>query len=188
MQKKEKLMSLCSEIYFLRHLKTINNDLQIISGQSDSNIVCKDLTIPLEPCKFDKIYCSPSSRCKETLAFFKEKIASAHDIVFDKHLLERHMGDFEGMRKEKVALMYPDFFIDGMFDVFKTPPKGESYDCFKERVENFYNKYISNDCKILICSHNQTLKMLRLLILKKRVTHEEWKRYSFKNGELVKIR
>ena len=65
---------------------------------------------------------------------------------------------------------------------------GGSYDCFKERIENFYNKYISNDCKIFICSHNQTLKMLRLLILKKRATYEEWKRYSFKNGKLVKIR
>lgn len=50
--------------------------------------------------------------------------------------------------------------------MFEVPPQGEDYEHFKERVEDFYNESlcIDDDLNILICSHNQILRLLRLLI------------------------
>ncbi len=181
-------MKLYSNIFFLRHLKTLNNDLCIISGQSDSEIIDIDCTL-IDMRKFDKIYCSPSLRCVRTIELLGNQSNLVSGIVYDKRLLERNMGVLEGMLKEEGRNKYSGLFKERMFNVFKTPPQGESYECFKERVKDFYNDYlcIKESNNILICSHNQTLKLLRLLILDKDITYQSWAEYSFKNGELTEI-
>lgn len=181
-------MKLYSNIFFLRHLKTLNNDLHIISGQSDSEIMDIDCTL-IDMSRFDKIYCSPSLRCIRTIEQLGSRSNSTRGIIYDKRLLERNMGSLEGILKEEGKNKYPSLFKQGMFDVFKTPPYGESYECFKERVHDFYNEHlcIKKNNNILICSHNQTLKLLRLFVLEKDVTYQSWKEYSFKNGELTEI-
>ena len=49
-------MKLYCNIFFLRHLKTKNNILHIISGQSDSEIVSENY-MKEDFNKFDRIYC-----------------------------------------------------------------------------------------------------------------------------------
>ncbi len=178
-----------NNIFFLRHAKTLNNDLCIISGQSDSNIISEDY-LKIDFNYFDKIYCSPSLRCIDTLDILNCMPFSICNVLYDKALLERNMGHLEGMLKIDGLSKYPDLFTNGSFDVFKTPPQGESYKTFKNRVYCFYNDCLNtNDqLNILVCSHNQTLKLLRLFILNKKVTHETWLEHSFKNGEIEKIR
>ena len=181
-------MKLYSSIFFLRHLKTLNNDLCIISGQSDSEIMDTNRHL-IDMNRFDKIYCSPSLRCVNTIELLGNQSDTVSNIMYDKRLLERNMGSLEGMIKEEGKKKYSELFREGMFNVFKTPPQGESYECFKERVKDFYNDYLllQESNNILICSHNQTLKLLRLLVLEKDVTYHSWAEYSFQNGELTKI-
>lgn len=181
-------MKLYSNIFFLRHLKTCNNDLCIISGQSDSEIMDTNRHL-IDMSRFGKIYCSPSLRCVKTIELLGNQSDTASNIIYDKRLLERNMGSLEGMTKEEGEKKYTELFREGMFNVFKTPPQGENYECFKVRVKDFYNDYlcVQESNNILICSHNQTLKLLRLLILEKDVTYQSWAEYSFQNGELTEI-
>lgn len=181
-------MKSCNKIFLLRHLKTINNDQGIISGQSDAtlmqvNPLKTDLSI------FDKIYCSPSIRCKKTIESLEQKSLLYNKVTYDERLLERNMGKFEGMSKIKCKEQHPDLFYKDSFDVFGTPPNGESFENFKTRVEEFYNDHLITDANlnILICSHNQTLKLLRLIILEKEITEQTWLDYSFDNGEIIVI-
>lgn len=153
----------CYNIYFLRHLKTKNNELQIISGQTDSDIICKDYPLLVQQ-TFDKIYCSPSPRCVKTLDVL---VKDAKGVIYDNRLVERYMGELENLTRKEAAEKYPNLFMNEKFDLFKMPPNGENYEDFKSRIEEFYNECIRSDEKILVCSHNQTLKMLRLIVLKK---------------------
>lgn len=175
-------------IFFLRHLKTRNNDLHIISGQSDSEIVDENYAKE-DFNKYDKIYCSPAVRCKKTIDLLACSAFCTDNIIYDERLLERGMGDLEGVSKKKIITDYLELFVNGSFDVFQTPPNGESFQSFKKRVNNFYLEIfnINMPLKILICSHNQTLKLLRLLILKKEITYQTWSDYSFKNGVIDEI-
>lgn len=181
-------MKSCNYIFFLRHLKTLNNELHIISGQSDSELIKTDC-LQIDLSRFNKIYCSPSQRCIRTVELLGNQSDAIRSIVYDKRLLERNMGCLEGMIKKEGENKHTELFREGVFDVFKTPPQGESYECFKKRVENFYNEYLSErrGDNILICSHNQTLKLLRLLMLAKDITYQSWSEFSFENGKLTEI-
>lgn len=163
--------------------------MNIISGQSDSEIIKKEYAT-VDLMNFDKIYCSPSIRCQKTLEILGNNSLSAEKIVYDNRLLERDMGHFEGLSKTECKKMYPKLFMNGAFDVFQTPPQGESYEKFKKRVSSFYDEILkpSNQLNILVCSHNQTLKLLRLLILGKNITYKTWMEYSFENGEFSKVK
>lgn len=178
-------MTSYADVYFLRHLKTINNKLNIISGQMDSDVIQTNyLTINFSD--FDRIYCSPLTRCKKTLEILGERTYDASKIIYDNRLSERNMGMLEGKLKNNEELSYPELFIEGSFDVFQTPPYGESFEVFYKRVRKFYNEIICVNLEkdILICAHNQTLKLLRLLIMQKEITYESWSECSFENGKL----
>lgn len=177
-----------NSIVFMRHLKTLNNSLHIISGQSDSEIIRTEYD-KADLSKFDRIYCSPSARCIDTINLVNNNLLHTNNVIYDERLLERDMGCLEGVSKIKCEIVYPDLFINGAFDVFKTPPQGESYRCFKARVRSFYDEYLykKREASVLICSHNQTLKLLRLLLLDKEVTFTSWLEYSFGNGKLDEI-
>lgn len=182
-------MEIYNNIFFLRHLKTSNNDFGIISGQSDSEIIDTSRRL-IDMSRFDKIYCSPSLRCVKTIELLgSQSYTVSSNIVYDKRLLERNMGNLEGMKKEEAKKKYSELFKEAAFNVLKTPPQGESYECFKKRITDFYNEYLceSKSDNILVCSHNQTLKLLRLVILKKYITFHSWVEYSFQNGELTII-
>lgn len=181
-------MELCKQIFLLRHLKTVNNDLHIISGQSNSEIIKTECT-KVDMSRYDKIYCSPLLRCKKTIELLAKESIDTSEIFYDKRLIERDMGELEGISKRESIYKYPDLFIEGGFNVFQTPPKGEDFKCFKYRVKEFYNEYLCTNEKesILICSHNQTLKLLRLLFLKKEITYQSWMEYSFRNGEIEEL-
>ena len=179
-------MNTYHKIVFLRHLRTLNNDCQIISGQSDSKVVSHNC-VELDLKKFDDIYCSPSPRCRETLKIMNEHDPDLVNVIYDTRLLERDMGCLEGMTRAEAQDRYSDLFTDNRFNVFKTPPDGESFEIFENRVREFY---VEKLCKtrnqyVLVCSHNQTLRLLRLMILKKSVTCQSWLEYSFDNGQPI---
>lgn len=176
-------------IYFLRHAKTEYNYQNIISGQSDSPITCKPVLLSSKQ-QFELIYSSPSKRCIETISYLENSTTTPK---YDDRLLERYMGTFEGKSKENLKIDFPNLFKETNkklnFNLFETPPKGESYDCFYERVYSFYQECIvpNNSKNILICSHNQTLKMLYFIYTKTPLTFDSWMRINVPNGKIIAI-
>ena len=182
-------MKLCDNLFFLRHLRTENNANNVISGQSDARII-QEASYQIDLNLFDKIYCSPSLRCIETIKLIDNNFDGLNNIVYDRRLLERSMGLLEGLPKSESKRKYPELFLRGAFNVFRTPPQGECFESFQQRIQEIYNDLLNENRQrnILVCSHNQTLKLLRLMVLDKEVTQQSWIEFSFKNGVITQIK
>lgn len=177
-------------IYFLRHQKTVNNKLGKISGQADSPILCENIYIE-NSCiikQLDSIYSSPSQRCLDTLQCIPNFTIIPN---IDKRLLERKMGDFENFSRKELYEKYPEYFenIDGniRFRFKLTPPNGESFSEFKERISSFCKEEIlpNKNRNILICSHNQAMKMMYFVLAGIQPSEKTWKNINFPNGKIV---
>lgn len=177
-------------IYLLRHQATYNNELGLISGQADSSIlretICKGNVDIIK--NIEVVYSSPSQRCIDTLRLVPElKVLP----IIDKRLQERNMGDFENGSRQNLSQEFPAFFrnIDGQicFRFELTPPNGESFLEFKERIDSFCLEEIipRQECNILICSHNQAIKMMYFVLKGILPTKETWNRINFPNGEII---
>ena len=173
-----------SQIYFLRHFLTENNKNNIISGQSDSSICINKYDV-YEKKMFDYVFCSPSLRCKETINTVSKLGIEWKQIEYDERLYERNMGDLEGTRRDYASKKYPDLFRNRKFIVQCTPPNGETFFDFYERLYSFYSDIIDRKLRgnILICSHNQSLKMLYYIIFDMKITQQSWETLKFSNGK-----
>lgn len=177
-------------IYFLRHQKTVNNEFGVISGQADSPILVENIyTEKDDMVKYiDAIYSSPSQRCLDTLQYIPELPMSP---TIDRRLLERKMGDFENFSRKELYKEYPDYFenTDGKiwFRFELTPPNGESFSEFTERISSFCKEVIlpNKERNILICSHNQAMKMMYFVLEGIQPSEETWKRVTFPNGKII---
>lgn len=171
--------------FFLRHLKTSNNTRKLINGRS--------LTQPIEneryisnPHNIDIIYCSDALRCRQTIDCYL-KTNQTVPIQYLKLLYERDMGSWEGKLKSFIVNNSPELFINGKFRLFLTPPSGESYIVFKNRVSEFLKLLNNENGNILICSHNQFLKMLFLSLNNTIITQEIWNSINFPYGEILSL-
>lgn len=180
-------------IILLRHQKTINNYSGFISGQSDSPILEKSLHVKNSDIAkhMDVIYSSPAQRCLDTLQHIQN--LPIIPTIIDKRLLERNMGDFESRPRKQLFRQYPDLFrnINGkiLFRFELTPPHGESFSDFSKRISSFCKEVIfaNKERNILICSHNQTLKMMYFILLGIEPSEENWMQTSFPNGQCIPI-
>ncbi|MFR5989764.1 MAG: histidine phosphatase family protein [Faecalibacterium prausnitzii] len=72
--------------------------------------------------------------------------------------------------------------------MFATPPKGESYDAFYQRVSRISQRLFELPYHtVLICSHNQFLKMLYFNINQLPVTSSGWNSLDYASGVITKI-
>lgn len=177
-------------IYFLRHQKTVNNQFGYISGQSDSTILKESINadICVIPKCIDMVYSSPSQRCIDTLLLFHGLQMTP---IIDDRLHERNMGDFENQSRREVYEQYPDLFWNEngkiQFRFECTPPNGESLSEFSQRIESFCNEVLipRKEQNILICSHNQAMKMIYFIINGIYPSRADWKNLTFPNGKCV---
>lgn len=177
-------------IYFLRHQKTFNNKYEVISGQADSPILSEDIYIEEDFMTkgIEIIYTSPSQRCLDTLKYIPNLTVTPR---IDTRLLERNMGDFENGSRKELYEKYPEYFktINNkiLFRLQCTPPNGESFSEFKERVDSFCKEMIFPNKRrnIMICSHNQTMKMIYFILNGEQLSEEKWESIGFPNGEIV---
>lgn len=168
----------------MRHLPTLNNEQDYITGQHDVDIIRNGKEKAIQ---FDGIvYTSPLKRCSNTI---KIKLETSQNVIhFDDRLLERNMGEFEGKKRKAIIYQYPTYFISGKFNVFLQPPGGESFAKFYERVISFYEDVVKKRNEdMLICSHNQTLKLLKCILEKKELSINYWCSCNFINGEIYEI-
>lgn len=173
-------------IFFLRHLCTRYNVNDILTGRSNDIPIYEMKEIKVDQ-DMDIVYCSTALRCMETLNIFL-RMHKSTKIIYTDRILERNLGILEGKPRKEMILRYPSLFTEGKFSVFATPPNGESFVSFQDRVKKFYEQEIcKNNGNILICSHNQFLKMLYFIIKNNAITEKDWRLCSFPQGEIIKI-
>lgn len=177
-----------SNIFFLRHFKTNNNLNGIISGQSLEEPIIESFNIKCD-IAFDKIFCSTARRCRETISIFcSNNKVDINTIIFTNELQERNMGILENQSRSEMIEKFPHCFYNNKFSFIETPPNGESFNAFANRVHSFYKKSVCKSSgNILICSHNQTLKMLNFIITGTTINDINWYTLSFPNGIVKQI-
>lgn len=157
-------------IYYARHGETDFNLFKVSQGQLDTSLnktglsQAKKLAEDLKNYKFDYVFCSPLTRCKQTL----DEICVYHknlNIVFDARLMEVSKGILEGQKNKQEV--YDDFFKD------PHKYKGETEEDVFIRVSNFLKdieKYKSKN--ILIVGHGGILKYFQFCLAGKDI-HKE---------------
>ena len=94
----------------------------------------------------------------------------ASSPIIDKRLLERNMGDFENQSLKELCQQYPHLFEERkdkiQFNFELTPPNGEAFSDLKNRVTSCCEEMIlpKQNYNVLVCSHNQTLKMMYFVL------------------------
>lgn len=177
-----------TSLFFLRHLKTNLNKNGVISGIQDSEVLPGQQIIELSSTKemFDAILCSPLKRCRSTISLIADERKLS--IKYLDELAERNMGILEGLNKTEAQIRYPLLFCGNKIDVSADIPDGESIYGVQQRLKAIVAYIKSNpDENILICSHNQTLKILYFLLHEMPVTNDAWQCLNFPNGVLINV-
>ena len=180
-------------LFVLRHCKTKNNVENRISGQMDSEIV--DFSIDISNLNQEIVYqlglniiTSPAPRCLQTVELIKKQIHGRVIIQTDNRLLERKMGDWEG--KKKISIINNSCkIINGYIDPNFTPPNGESFSSLSQRIDEFIADLQSQMflSPVLICSHNQALKVLKSKLYRTQNFIDFWGNESFENGKIKRL-
>lgn len=176
-----------NHILFLRHFRTSNNMQKLLNGRSEFIPISESNTISCNV-HVNTAFCSSALRCRQTLGIFRRN-NFVDKIYYTNYLLERDLGSMEGEDREEMAKTYTELFYESRMLVFSTPPGGETYNDFYERAKTFWLQYIRySDGNVLICSHNQILKMLSFIISEEPVTEDAWRKRTFPFGEIVLIK
>lgn len=179
-----------NHLFFLRHCQSLYNVQGKISGQADCPIVYKniDYSSLKEILSSENviIISSPLTRCLDTANLLQYSVSTTWPIVVDKTIIERGMGKWEGMERNIIIKQYPEYFYNGKFIVKLTPIEGgEKYTDFINRLIFFVQtiEEILKEKHIIVCSHNQTLRMITALLTKKNYDSVS----SYPNGLVTKI-
>lgn len=158
------------KLYVLRHCKTSFNKENIVSGQTDCPLLEYSVDYSILSKKGNSetymLISSPLSRCVLTGKILQSQSKLQISSFIDYRIIERNMGILEGKKRGELSKEYPDYFLNGHFKEYMTPPMGESYDDFKFRITvfSYFMEKLLLKNNIIICSHNQALRMLTSII------------------------
>ncbi len=172
-------------IYLLRHLPTENNGKEVITGDLDVPILKNSRIKQKKPLGTKSIltFSSPLIRCQATL----EKLNITSNIFYCDLLKERNLGEWQGKQRKSVIQDYPQYFNKGKLIPTQTPPRGESYENFRNRCSKIWDTINHYQNDILICSHNQVLKMI-IIIAFELNANKIWPALNLKNGKLINLK
>ena len=146
-------------IYFVRHGATdwnenideFGNKVPRCQGRTDIPLnenginQAKLVKESLKNIKFDKIFCSPLTRAKQTCEII---VGSLDDVIIDERLVERSFGRYEGLTRKQFD--FTNFCKKG----FKELNGAESVEDVEKRVHSFLDELKQEPHKtILIVSH-----------------------------------
>lgn len=172
----------------MRHFLTEEYRNNIYMGQQQYPICNTDIKTNglLEPLKSCSIYASPLRRSLQTVEYIVKTFkCTDFEINYLDGLVERGLGDFEGMPKEEIR-KNTEYFVDKKFIVTKTPPNGESFIDFRSRVDSSVKIILeaSKRNNILVVSHLQTLRMISFCVLGTS-NYDIWHSINYNHGEVV---
>lgn len=164
------------KLYVLRHCRTLFNAENIVSGQIDCPLIDYSLDFSvLEKEDCDNPYIlifSPLKRCVLTAKTLQIQSKLNIASFMDSRLVERNMGLLEGKKRSNLVKDFPNYFCNGHFKDYMTPPMGENYHDFEIRIASFASsiEHLLSENNVIICSHNQTLRMLTAIITNREYT------------------
>ena len=95
--------------------------------------------------KFDKVFCSPLTRAKQTCEII---LGNLDNVIIDERIIERDFGEFEGLTKDEFD------FLDFCNNTHKNKYKAETIQSIHDRVFEFLDELKQYaDENILIVSH-----------------------------------
>lgn len=154
------------EVWFIRHAPAAENIGGTFMGQLDPEPDAQALAEAAAltgTIAADVVLSSPLRRASLTAT----KLFPGHAITHDKRLQERHLGDWQGREKAQVRSERPDAFTErGTLDLQMTPPGGESWNDFEQRVRAVLLEIAAcpADRRVALVSHNGVLRAARVLL------------------------
>lgn len=160
-------------ITIIRHAPTEYNKKKIFMGT-------KDVLINIQELDGEKIktirrneyiqsvntwYSSPLSRAIDTA----KAVSINKNIILDDRLIERCLGDWQGVSKSKVQEKYPEAFINGKMDFYHTPINGEPYEQLVKRVSDFIIERCKEARDLVLVTHNGVFRVMKSLLTGERL-------------------
>lgn len=151
----------------IRHAPTEYNRKGIFMGTKDIPVTDFDESIFAKlreneyVCAAPVLYSSPLLRACDTARTITNGVKT---IVEDNRLIERCLGEWQGVPKELVQAQYPDGFINGKMDFYFTPPGGEDYKTLVLRVASFITERCLENNNIVIVTHNGVFRVMKSLL------------------------
>lgn len=151
----------------IRHAPTEYNLKGIFMGTKDIPVTYFDETIFAKireneyVCAASFLYTSPLLRAYDTARTIAN---GAKTIAEDNRLIERCLGEWQGVPKELVQAQYPDGFINGKMDFYFTPPGGEDYETLVLRVASFITERCMENDNLVIVTHNGVFRVMKSLL------------------------
>ena len=156
-----------TRLIFMRHQKTPMNKPGVFVGQRSNPEIMQIEDGELENLRsliskkiFAAAFCSPSTRCLQTIDSLKKMIKIDQTII-DDLLKEINYGTCDGKDYEYLKMNHPEIIhqwekgADPMF------PKGENVQDVLRRLEKFMSKLqYSKGKTYIICTHNVVLRCL----------------------------
>jgi probable phosphoglycerate mutase len=187
------------ELYFLRHAETDFNAHNKFIGGRSNHIPLSELgdqqakqvgeNFRENEIKFEKVYCSPAVRTKETLQIIlNETSLSDNPIEYSDDLQELSQGEWEGRLREEIYTPERLAEINSNQWLFKAPG-GESQKEVEERMLHFIEHNILNQYstgKFLIIGHGIAFKCLLRGILE--ITTQVAYKLLIENASMTKLR
>ena len=152
-------------VYLLRHAQSVANTKGILAGQDDSVELSKEgfkqskeLASYLKTLKISQVYCSPLTRCIQTITPFM-KVNPKIDFKIEPDLIEMNYGDWSG---KKLRTLSKD---KRWKNVQKKPssftfPQGESFKQMRRRVDGLLKDLSMEKGPMLLVTHGDIIKMI----------------------------
>ena len=157
------------ELFFYRHLPTKHNIDGIFIGRNDLDcdrdyIIENTNAIKIDDCEYNKIYCSPLKRTRQTA----DLLFPDRQYIIDRRIIERDLGSWVNRSKRAIKEECPyAFFSNGNLDFSFTPPAGESFGSVLLRVSAFildlYDNSEDND-RIAVITHNGIITAVKCFV------------------------
>lgn len=163
-----------STITIIRHAPTEYNKKGIFMGTSDIPIDGFDeesissVKAKLREQPYSFLYTSPLKRAFDTA---KAIVNEESRIVIDDRLIERCLGDWQGISKTEVQRAYPNAFIDGKMDFYYFPENGESYEDVVNRVADFIVDRCRANRQVVVVTHNGVFRVMKSLLTGDRLSN-----------------
>jgi len=151
-------------IYLLRHAQSVANTKGILAGQDDSVELSKDgfkqskeLANYLQTLKVSQVYCSPLTRCIQTITPFM-KANPKIEFQIEPELIEMNYGDWSGKKLRTLSKDKRWKNVQNKPSTF-TFPQGESFRQMRRRVEDLIKDLSAQKGPILLVTHGDIIKM-----------------------------
>lgn len=152
-------------VYLLRHAQSVANTKGILAGQDDSVELSKDgfkqskaLVDYLNNLKINQVYCSPLTRCIQTITPFMTANPRI-DFQVKSDLIEMNYGDWSGKKLRTLSRDKNWKSIQKRPSSF-TFPNGESFKQMRQRVDTLIVGLTVSKGPILLVTHGDIIKMI----------------------------